>query len=260
MSPAISVVTIAKNHALGLTHTLDSLRSQSFQNWESIIVVGKSTDETLLVAENYRSMDPRVRVVEQLDSGIYEAMNLGISASIRDSIYLNFMNAGDVFYSTDSMQKMIEILEEEEVGLLIGGYKVKGQANQYRQKLGNLTDTQFTFSRRNGCHQAMFYSREAVLSVGPYNTSYRLAADHDLTLKVLSQARGKKVEFLVTEVEPGGVSDRFLRKLHKEKQAIRRRYFKRRPWLWIFGYGWQFAALSKIYLKSLLVGKKHPHT
>ena len=117
MSPAISVVTIAKNHALGLTHTLDSLRSQSFQNWESIIVVGKSTDETLLVAENYRSMDPRVRVVEQLDSGIYEAMNLGISASIRDSIYLNFMNAGDVFYSTDSMQKMIEILEEE--GIII---------------------------------------------------------------------------------------------------------------------------------------------
>lgn len=256
MSPAISIITIAKNHVFGLTHTLNSLRSQSFQNWESIIVVGKSSDDTLLVAENYRSIDSRVRVVEQLDSGIYEAMNLGISESIKDSIYLNFMNAGDVFYSNDSMQKMIQMLEEEEVGLLIGGYKVKGQVNEYRQKPGNLTDTQFTFSRRNGCHQAMFYSRKAVLSVGPYDTSFRLAADHDLTLKVLSHAGGKKVEFLVTEVEPGGVSDRFLRKLHREKQAIRRKYFKRRPWVWIFGYGWQFAALSKIKLKSFFFSKE----
>jgi glycosyltransferase involved in cell wall biosynthesis len=260
MSPVISVVTIAKNHGVGLTHTLDSLRSQSFQNWESIIVVGTSIDDTLLVAENYQRTDSRVRVVQQLDSGIYEAMNLGISESTKDSIYLNFMNAGDVFYSTNSMQKMIQILDEEKVGLLIGGYKVKDLANQYRQKPGNLTDADFTFSRRNGCHQAIFYSREVVLTVGPYDTSFRLAADHDLTLKVLAHAGGKKIDIVVTEIEPGGVSDRFLRKLHEEKQEIRRRYFKRRPWLWIFGYGWQFTALSKIYLKSLLVGKKYPHT
>lgn len=255
MSTAVSVVTIAKNHALGLTQTLESLQSQSFQNWESIIVVGKSTDDTLLVAENYRSADSRVRVVEQLDSGIYEAMNLGIAESAKDSIYLNFMNAGDVFYSIDTMQKMTQMLDDEEVGLLIGGYKVRGETNQYRQKPGNLTDTYFTFSRRNGCHQAMFYSREVVLSVGPYNTSYRLAADHDLTLKVLSYAGGKKVEFLVTEVEPGGVSDRSLRKLHGEKQSIRRIYFKKRPWVWIFGYGWQFAALSKIKVRSFFPSK-----
>ena len=259
MSPTISVVTIAKNHAVGLTRTLESLRSQSFQNWESIIVVGKSIDDTLLVAENYGRNDSRVKVVKQLDSGIYEAMNLGILETNRDSIFLNFMNAGDIFYSTISMEKMIEALDEEKVGLLIGGYKVKDFANQYRQKPGSLTDIRFTFSRRNGCHQAMFYTREAVITVGPYDTSYRLAADHDLTLKVLAHAGGKKVDFLVTEMEPGGVSDRFLPKLHKEKQAIRRRYFKKRLWVWIFGYGWQFAALSKIKLKSFLVGKKSPH-
>jgi glycosyltransferase involved in cell wall biosynthesis len=235
---------------------MESLRCQSFQNWESIIVIGESIDHTSLVAENYRSTDSRVKVVKQLNSGIYEAMNLGILESDRDSTYLNFMNAGDIFYSTNSIEKMIEALDEEEVGLLIGCYKVKDLANQYRQKPGNLTDTRFTFSRRTGCHQAMFFSREAVVNVGPYDTSFRLAADHDLTLKVLAHAGGKKVDFLVTEMEPGGVSDRFLPKLHKEKQAIRRRYFQKRRWVWILGYGWQFAALSKIKLKSLLVGKK----
>ena len=258
MSQSISVITIAKNHAIGLTQTLDSLLSQSFQNWESIIIVGESLDDTLLVAETYVSQDPRFRVVKQFDSGIYEAMNLGISESIEDSTYFNFMNAGDTFYSPDVLADLIQEFNEETVGLIIGGYKVKEMANLYRQKPGNLADTHFTFSRRTGCHQAIIYSREAVLTVGPYDTKFRLAADHDLTLKVIAYARGKKVDFIVAEMEPDGLSDRSLTKLHKEKQAIRRSYFKRRPWIWVFGYGWQFAALSKIKLKSFLVGKKHP--
>ncbi len=255
MPPEISVVTIVKNHALGLTHTLDSLRSQSFQNWESIIVVGKSMDNTLQVAEHYRKIDCRIRVVEQRDSGIYEAMNLGILKSAKDSIYLNFMNAGDLYHSNTAMERMINIFKEERLGLIIGGYKVRDLDSQYKQKHGDFTDTHFTFSRRTGCHQAMFYSRDAVLAAGSYDTNFRLAADHYLTLKILANARGKRVDVLVTEVEPGGISDRYLSQLHKEKQEIRRRHFQARPWVWIIGCGWQFAALSKIKLKSLLVGE-----
>ena len=63
---------------------MDSLLSQSFQNWESIIIVGESLDDTMLIAETYGRQDPRFRVVKQVDSGIYEAMNLGISESIKD--------------------------------------------------------------------------------------------------------------------------------------------------------------------------------
>jgi hypothetical protein len=94
--------------------------------------------------------------------------------------------------------------------------------------------------------------------VGGYDVKYRLAADHDLTLKILAHAGGKKAEFLVAEMEPGGLSDRSLTKLHNEKQAIRRDYFKNRPWVWLFGFIWQFAALFKISLSSFLIGKKHP--
>ena len=220
--------------------------------------VGKSTDDTLGIAEKYAKDDNRFRVVSQHNSGIYEAMNLGISQSNSSAVYLNFMNAGDIFYENKTLANLVKIANLEKVGLIIGGYKVKDSATLYPQKQGNLSDFRFTFSRRNGCHQSMIYSRQEVLLAGGYDVKYRLAADHDLTLKILAHAGGKKVDFLVAEMEPGGLSDRSLTKLHKEKQAIRRHYFKDRPWVWLFGFTWQFAALSKISLRSFLTGKKHP--
>ena len=258
LSPIISVVTIAKNHAVGLTYTLESLLSQSFQNWESIIVVGKSIDETLSIAEEFEKRDARIKVVRQLDSGIYEAMNLGIYEVSTESKFINFMNAGDSFYEADTLAKLVKIANTEKASLVIGGYKIKGYSKHYQQKQGVLSDFSFTFSRRTGCHQSMIYSIQAVLDAGAYNTRYRLAADHDLTLKILGQSGARKVEFLVAEMEPGGLSDCSLATLHREKQAIRREYFNKRPWVWLIGYAWQFAALSKISLRSSITGKKHP--
>ena len=258
LSPMISVVTIAKNHAVGLTYTLESLLSQSFQNWESIIVVGKSIDETLSIAEEFEKRDARVKVVRQLDSGIYEAMNLGIYEVSTESTFINFMNAGDSFYEADTLAKLVNIANTEKASLVIGGYKIKGYSKHYQQKQGVLSDISFTFSRRTGCHQSMIYSIQAVLDAGAYKTKYRLAADHDLTLKILGQSGARKVEFLVAEMEPGGLSDRSLATLHREKQAIRREYFNKKPWVWLIGYAWQFAALSKISLRSSITGKKHP--
>ena len=258
VSPEVSVITIVKNHEIGLSHTLDSLLCQTFQNWESLIVVGESSDGTLRIAEKYAREDFRFKVIVQIDSGIYEAMNLGIAKASAYSSYLNFMNAGDTYCEADTLAELVKIANIEKVGLVIGGYKIKGFSTEYQQKRGILSEVSFTFSRRTGCHQSMLYSHQAVLNASAYNTKYRLAADHDLTLKILGQNDARKVELLVAEMEPGGLSDRSLKTLHREKQAIRREYFNRRPWVWLFGYVWQFAVLSKISLRSPLTGKKHP--
>ena len=256
--PEVTVITIVKNHEIGLSHTLDSLLCQTFQNWESVIVVGESTDGTLSIAEKYAREDSRFKVMAQIDSGIYEAMNLGVAKASTYSSYLNFMNAGDTFCEAGTLAELVKIANIEKVGLVIGGYKVKGFSTEYQQKRGILSDVGFTFSRRTGCHQSMLYSHQAALNAGAYNTKYRLAADHDFTLKILGQNGARKVELLVAEMEPGGLSDRWLKTLHREKQAIRREYFNEKPWVWLFGYVWQFAVLSKISLRSSLTGKKHP--
>ena len=78
---SVTVITIVKDHAVGLLKTIESLKSQVFREWKSIIVVGASKDSTLVRAQEFAQADTRITVLVQEDSGIYEAMNVGIAQS-----------------------------------------------------------------------------------------------------------------------------------------------------------------------------------
>ena len=59
MQPLISIVIPSYNHARYITKAIDSILSQTFLNWEVIVVDNYSTDETDSVLENYK--DNRIR-------------------------------------------------------------------------------------------------------------------------------------------------------------------------------------------------------
>ena len=74
----VSIITIVKDHALGLRETYSSLAEQKYNDWEMLIVVGASKDSTLQIAKEIASNDSRIKVIEQAGLGIYGAMNEGI--------------------------------------------------------------------------------------------------------------------------------------------------------------------------------------
>ena len=61
----ISIITVVKDHAAGLIGTFESIQGQEFQEWEMIIVVGKSSDKTLETAMALKEVDTRIRVLKQ---------------------------------------------------------------------------------------------------------------------------------------------------------------------------------------------------
>jgi glycosyltransferase involved in cell wall biosynthesis len=73
-----SVVVPAYNAAETLGETVDSIRAQTFQNWELVICDDGSTDSTRTVAEGYASEDPRIRVISQENRGSGGAYNTAI--------------------------------------------------------------------------------------------------------------------------------------------------------------------------------------
>jgi glycosyltransferase involved in cell wall biosynthesis len=73
-----SVVVPAYNAAETLGETVDSVRAQTFQDWELVICDDGSTDSTRTVAERYASEDPRIRVVSQENRGSGGAYNTAI--------------------------------------------------------------------------------------------------------------------------------------------------------------------------------------
>ena len=74
----VSIVTIVKNHGEGLSQTYESVKQQEFLDWEMLIIVGQSIDDTTEIAYRIAMDDSRIRIINQDGTGIYAAMNLGV--------------------------------------------------------------------------------------------------------------------------------------------------------------------------------------
>jgi glycosyltransferase involved in cell wall biosynthesis len=79
--PRVSIITPAFNAARFLHETIESVRSQTFEDWELLIIDDGSTDETVSIVERYVRIDPRIRLLRQPNAGPSSARNRGMSAA-----------------------------------------------------------------------------------------------------------------------------------------------------------------------------------
>lgn len=80
-----------------LAECLDSVLSQSFDDWEAICVNDGSTDGTGVILADYATRDARIRVLTQPNAGLSVARNAGIAAAKGD--FLLFLDSDDVLTS-----------------------------------------------------------------------------------------------------------------------------------------------------------------
>ena len=87
----LSIITVNYNDAKGLERTIKSVISQSYHDFEFIVIDGGSSDESQDIIQKYeRHID---YWVSEPDGGIYQGMNKGLRQAKGD--YVNFMNSGD---------------------------------------------------------------------------------------------------------------------------------------------------------------------
>lgn len=104
MLPKITVVTVVYNGILTLDATIKSVISQTYSNWEYIVVDGGSTDGTLELLKKYNSQISII--ISEKDDGLYDAMNKGIALSTGE--WICFMNCGDIFSSCNVLTFIFE--------------------------------------------------------------------------------------------------------------------------------------------------------
>ena len=253
---AVSIVTVVKENAAGLSKTLGSALSQDFIDWELLIIYSASKDDTYKVASNFCNLDSRFSLIEQKDKGIYEAMNIGINASSAE--FLWFMNSGDQFHSCKSLSSGYAAISNSQVGFVIGGYQIENDRREFQQNEGKLTELKFALSRRGACHQAMLFQKDSIIAVEGFDTNFRLAADYKMCLAIIKKAGATKISEILAMMEPNGLSDQNLSRMHLEKAAIRREVFANNLAARVFGWAWMKAARTKTILRLLINGKKHP--
>ena len=77
--PKISIITVTYNAGIMLEKTLNSIQKQQYGNKETIVVDGKSTDNSLTVIQRYTGNGRVTQWSSEPDKGIYDAMNKGVN-------------------------------------------------------------------------------------------------------------------------------------------------------------------------------------
>jgi len=90
--PAVSIIVPTYNRRETILRSLESIRAQTFEDWELLVVDDGSTDET---ADLIAGFDPRLRLIRQANQGITGARNTGLRESKGD--FIAFLDSDDEF-------------------------------------------------------------------------------------------------------------------------------------------------------------------
>ena len=196
----ITYVTITYNAAKVLQRTLDSVLSQDYPHILHLIIDGASTDDTLLLVDDYieRSNAAKnghlVQVTSEPDKGIYDAMNKGLRSL--DGDYVCFLNAGDFLPSSDTVTRIVEKTADQRPAVLYGDTDIVDGEGRFLHHRRLAPPEQLSWkSFRQGmlvCHQA-FYARADFAIATPYDLRYRYSADVDWCIRVMKAAAKENV-------------------------------------------------------------------
>jgi glycosyltransferase involved in cell wall biosynthesis len=211
-----SIITVNYNHRDGLRKTIQSVINQTFTDFEYIIIDGGSEDGSVGVIREYS--DKITYWVSERDKGIYNGMNKGIVQA--KGTYVNFMNAGDVFYSNDILEKVNRLMDDSDF--------VIGKDFNQNPKTGEVFTTilptrisMAAFYMWTLPHQSAFI-RRSLFNNSPYDESLRIVADWKFYLdKIVYE--GKTIQLLdmpICNREQEGVSTSQASKTIEERHRV----------------------------------------
>ena len=221
--PLLSIVTVTLDAGDALARTIRSVAEQTFTEYEHVVKDGGSRDGSLVAVRAGRN----VRMVQRPDGGIYDAMNQALDSCRGE--YVLFLNAGDAFAAQDSLAQVVRALVGEPPPDLVVCDHLAGEFGDAVVGAGRISP--FLIYRTTICHQACFFRRECFARLGPFDTSLRIAADHEFLARALLKGRLRTlhVPVAVIRYEGRGFSRRMEnRQRHVGELAeIRRRHFSR---------------------------------
>ena len=138
MKPLVSVIVPIYNAKDSLCQCIDSILSQSFTNFELILIDDGSTDESKDICDNYAIRDTRIITFHKLNGGVSSARNKGLD--LAQGEFITFIDSDD-YVCTSFLESL---LVGEKADLVIGSYiSVEGKSSNipFSLKTDYLNDT-----------------------------------------------------------------------------------------------------------------------
>jgi glycosyltransferase involved in cell wall biosynthesis len=183
----VSVLMAVYNGEKYLSAAVESILGQTFLDFEFLILDDGSTDSTSHILRKYAAQDQRLHVISRENKGLVASLNelLGhargrfIARMDADDISLPHRLSQQVQFLQDHVDVVclggsVEFIDDE--GRLLQTLRYPKSDEQIQQRvLAGFTDI---------CHPSAMMSREALIRVGGYDSTFFLAEDLDLWLRL----------------------------------------------------------------------------
>ena len=223
--------------------TIESVVSQSSQDYEYIVIDGASLDHSIEVLAHFKYTISTY--ISEPDQGVYDAMNKGWKLARGE--YVLFLNSGDVFTDSEVLEnvsKLIDFSADIVYGCHLCGTNSGERWNpkkdfRFREILNHTPIS----------HQATFIRKAQLEKVGGFKTNYKIIADWGVLLDSMRMhARLQKISLDICIAEEAGVSNVTEKEVLKE----RRLYLLRHHFLAFFLN--KYVVLPVISIRKKILG------
>lgn len=259
--PFFTIIVVTYNAGDRLIKTVESIRAQTFTDYQVVVKDGLSTDgsvEKLKEAFDVGSADEmfqkKIVLSEGCDNGIYHAMNIatalvcdrmkqymsGDENAKRDEevklwrpgenpSYIFFLNCGDYFRDEEVLEKVHRIISErnEKEGTTLPAiyYGDIYDRSAGSRVASNPKIDDLACYRNIPYHQSCFFD-ERLIYRNPFEVKYKVRADYEHFLRCFYKEKAETVymPIVIADYEGGGFSDKNKRISEQERREIIRLY------------------------------------
>lgn len=204
--PLVTVVTITldimKNGRKEFfKECIQSVHQQSYGNIEHIIIDGASTDGTLEFLAEYEKLG-WLKVYSEKDSGLYDAMNKGLSRA--KGKYIGYLNSDDFYHDIYGVEKTVETLEKLSLDYSYSDVKILNEDNSIYNWIADIRNILYA---RNYCHQSLFVRRDIMNRLNGFDISYKVSSDSDIMIRLFkNKYKNSKTDYCFVTYRGGGIS------------------------------------------------------
>lgn len=204
-SPFISYVTVCFNSEKTIEDTIKSVLEQSDDDFEYIIIDGKSSDKTLNIIQDYQKLYPdKITYISEKDNGIYDAMNKGIK--LAKGKLLCMINSDD-WLEKDAVKKIKRFYSGNSYEVVYG----------MQRTISNDIEENCIFynhnflTKRMICHQAAYVTKECFERYGVFSLDYKSVSDYDFMLRLFTSQNVQftPVHEILVNFRSGGMSNSY---------------------------------------------------
>ncbi len=182
--PLVSVITVTRNalteqRGAQLAQCLESVHMQTYRHVEHIVIDCSSADGTFGLLKSYEERG-WIRLFSEPDMSLYEALNKGIACA--RGTYVNFLDSLDFFHDSRgielSVAQILSLRADYSYGDTLLPVENEAETDTWRGDIRKLS------MNMHFCTGTMFVHAGVLKQLGGFDTSYAIAADSDLVMRI----------------------------------------------------------------------------